>query len=327
MRSYANVETAANDTPTRPVAPQASAESQMGPADSPPQGFQTIGRSALAHPVMVVVLAVLGLVLGVGVGYKHPPTYNATATLMVGRTSGLVEQQVPGLALAVQGLASDYARLVTASNVVHQTEAILHTKTIPGTLNASPVPQSSVIDVTGSASSQAEALAIADAGATALTNVVIQATNDGPAQLQPILKDYEAADHSYQQAQTEVNLYQSQLNSLVGKIAGRVTTPGEAAQEQALNRRIADWQTKADLAKADANVYLNQYNSAVPPLAIQQEMVQQIGKATATGSNRKSYIEAGGLAGAVGGLVIGLALASLVDARRGRRAARATSAA
>ena len=329
MRSYVNVEPASKDAPTRPMVAAGQVQPVEGedvfytPADD---GFHSIGRSALAHPVIVVVLALLGLVLGAGIGYEHPPTYTAEAQLIVGRTSGLAEQQVPGLALAVQGLASDYARLVTSSSVVDQTESLMHSSSLGGTLNASPVPNSSVIDVTGSAPSQAQALRLANAGATALTNVVVQATNDTQAQLDPIISSYKTADGAYEVAQAEVNLYQSQLNNLVGKLGTGTPNAFEAAREQALNHQISTWQTRADLAKAKANVYLNQYNAAVPPLAIQQEMVQKVGSATSSGSNRKAYTEAGGLAGAVGGLVLGLALASLIDTRRGRKAARYSAA-
>jgi hypothetical protein len=64
---------------------------------------------------------------------------------------------------------------------------------------------------------------------------------------------------------------------------------------------------------------MNQYNSALPPLQEQQEMVQQVGTAVYNGSNQKAFTEAGGLVGVVGGLVVGLAGAALIDTRRGRR--------
>ncbi len=121
----------------------------------PPEGFQSIGRSALSHPGLVGFLIAIGLVAGAVAGYEHPPSYNATAKLFVGRTSGLAEDEVPGLAAAVQGLAADYARLITATNVVTATEANLHDSSLPGTLTASPIPQSSVINVVGSATTEA----------------------------------------------------------------------------------------------------------------------------------------------------------------------------
>jgi hypothetical protein len=105
----------------------------------------------------------------------------------------------------------------------------------------------------------------------------------------------------------------------VGKVGNNAPTAAQQAKEQALNAKIAQWETDADLSRLQANAYIDQYNSALPPLQEQQEMVQQVGTAVYNGSNRKAYIEAGGLAGLVGGLVVGLAGAALIDTRRARR--------
>ena len=87
----------------------------------------------------------------------------------------------------------------------------------------------------------------------------------------------------------------------MGKIGNDAATPPQQAQEQALNAKIAQWQTQADLSRLQADAYMNQYNSALPPLQQQQEMVQQVGTAVYNGSNRKAFTEAGGLVGVVGG--------------------------
>jgi hypothetical protein len=268
-------------------------------------------------------LLAIGLVAGAVAGYEHPPTYNATAKLFVGRTSGLAEDEVPGLAAAVQGLAADYARLITTTNVISGTEAILGVTTLPGTMTASPIPSSSVINVQASASSEAVAISLANAGGAALTKVVTQVTNDGEAQLQPILRNYDKADAVVEQETATANLVQTELNNYVAKLANQSPTPAQQAFEQSLNSQIAQAQTQADAARMQATAYLNQYQAAVPPLQAQQEMVQTIGQATYSGSNRASYTEAAGLGGAVAGLVIGLAGASFIDSRRGRRNARA----
>jgi hypothetical protein len=289
----------------------------------PAEGFQSIGRSALSHPALVGFLLVIGLAAGAVAGYEHPVTYTAQAKLIVGRTSGLAEDEVPGLAAAVQGLASDYARLITATNVVSATEAKLHTSTLPGTLSASPIPQSSVINVQASASSEAVAISLANAGAAALTKAVTQITNDSQAQLLPILKDYNKADTTVEQETATANLLQTELNNFVAKLGNQTPTPADQVFEQSLNSQIAQAQTQADTARMQANAYMNQYQAALPPLQSQQEMVQQVGQAAYNGSNRNSYTEAAGLGGAVAGLVIGLAGASFIDSRRGRRRATA----
>lgn len=285
-------------------------------------GYESIGRSAMRHPFLIALFTVLGLVAGSAIGYEHPVTYTAQAQLLVGRTSGLAEQEVPGLATAVQGLASDYARLATNSSVVSATNAILHTDKLPGTLSASPVPQSSVITVQGQASSEVGAVALANAGAAALVKVVTQATNDTKQQLATILNQYKAAEHDANVDLANVNILQAQLNALTGRIGTNVPTAAESAQESSLASQIAAEQTAAGASQLQAQAFQNDYQNAEPPLQIQQEMVQQVGNATYTSNSRKSYLEAAGLAGFVGGLVIGLGVSAFVDSRRYRLATR-----
>jgi capsular polysaccharide biosynthesis protein len=293
------------------------------PRTNRPAGFQSLGRSAMTHSVLVAAAAILGLAAGAGAGYEHPPSYSAEVQLIVGRTAELAENQIPGLAAAVQNLASNYSRLITSSNVVSGTESALHTTSLPGSLTASPVPESSVINVIASSPTQAQALSLANAGATALVTVVTNLTNDSQGQLEPLVAAYQRADSLAEKATAQANFYQAQLDALLAKSSS--PSPSTQAQEQSLNAKIAQWQTQADLQRLQANAYMNQYNSSLSPLDTQQEMVQVVGSAVYTGSNRTAYTEAGALGGAVGGLVIGLAGAALIDTRRGRasRAARA----
>lgn len=284
-------------------------------------GYDSIGRSALNHPVLVAFLAILGLVVGVGIGYEHPPSYSAQVQLMVGRTSTLAADQIPGLAAGVQSLASDYARLATTSTVVKDTEKALGVKKIPGSLSASPVPQSFIINVSASAANKTEAMAIANAGASSLVKYITASTNDTVAQLDPLLNNYNRAEGQYLQLTAEANLVQHQLDVLYAQMGNHSPSAAQAAKEVALNNRIVSLQSQASAAQLQANAYNNQYNSALPPLTTQQEMVQATGPAQFTGSDRKSWIEAAGLLGLVGGLIIGLAGASLVDSRRARRRA------
>ncbi|MGH9106895.1 MAG: hypothetical protein ACRDZX_13910 [Acidimicrobiales bacterium] len=291
----------------------------LGPYAVEEPGFQSIGRSALRHPVVVAVCALLGLVIGAVIAYAQPVTYTAQAKLMVGRTAGLAEDMVPGLAAAVDGLASDYARLATTSRVKALVKADLGTS-LPGKFSASPVPNSSVIDVDGSASNKADALVLANAAADALRSVVVKATNDTHAQLKPVISAYSKADTLYETATARASVYQNQLNSLMGKVATQPgITPVQQATEAALEREIATAQTEADVAKMQANAYMNTYNSDLPPLQADEEMIQRVGTAVPTGSNRAPYMEVGVLGGVVGGLVFGLAAVSWADSRRGRR--------
>jgi capsular polysaccharide biosynthesis protein len=281
-------------------------------------GFESLGRSAASHLVLVAAAALLGLAAGAGAGYVHPPTYTAEEQLIVGRTSGLAENEIPGLAVAVDDLASNYARLISNSDVISDTESTLHVSSLPGTLIATPVPSSSVIDVMASAPTKAQALSLANAGGAALVSVVTQVTNDGQAQLAPIIASYQHEDSVVEKATAEANVYQSELNIVVTKVGVNAPSAAERSQEQSLTAQISKWQTAADLARLQANAEMNNYNSAVPPLQTQQEMVQAVGAAVYSSSNKTSFIEAGGLAGLVGGLIVGIAGAALIDTRRGR---------
>ena len=78
--------------------------------------------------------------------------------------------------------------------------------------------ESSVIDVQATASSAAEALKLADAGAKALQSDVVQVTNDSQAQLAPIMAAFQKADTAAQQATAQTNLLQHQLNSFLGEL-------------------------------------------------------------------------------------------------------------
>jgi len=317
-----------NPVPTSNLEANAPAERDTAPDVNMPHArrggedlahYEPIGRSALRHPFLVGSITCLGLLVGLAIGYEHHPAYSAEAQLMVGRTSSLAEDQIPGLAAGVQGLASNYARLITSGDVVSETEHYLHRSSLPGSLTASPVALSSVIDVIASAPSEAESLDLANAGALALTNVVTAATNDSQAQLQPLLSAYTKAEHTYQAATAEANMLQHQLDVLFAKLGDNAPSPSQAKAESSINSRIVAEQTIASEAQLKANAYNNQYNAALPPLTAQEEMVQQTGPANFTGSDRKSFMEAAGLLGLVGGLVVGFAAASRRDVRRLRR--------
>lgn len=287
-------------------------------ADQRPVGYESIGRSAMRHPLLVALITVLGLVTGSAVGYLHPITYTAQVQLLVGRANGLVEDEVPGLAVAVQGLAADYARLVNTTPVTSDANSLLHTTKLPGSLSASPVPESSIIDVDGQASTEAGAVSLANAGGAALVKVVTADSNDTQQQLNTLRNAYKSAEKVAQSDTAQANLLQTQLNALAGSIGSTAPTPAQVSAEQSLTNQIAAKQTAASTEELTAQAYQNQYNQAVPPLSVQQEMVQQVGNATYTGSNQRSYLEASGLVGFVGGLVIGLALAAFIDMRRFR---------
>jgi len=276
----------------------------------------------MRHPALVGIVAVAGLLIGAGAGYAHPPAHTADAQLIVGRTASLSIETIPGLDVAVQSLASDYARLITSTSVISAAEGYLHDSQLPGTLSASPIPASSIIDVRATASSEALALDLANAGAEALTSVVTQITNDSQAQLAPILANYQKADATAEAATVQAGILQDRLDNLIADIGKASPTAAQTAEEDLLSGETAIQLTKADTAKLRAQNYLSEYNNAVPPYQTQEQMVEPVGQATYGGTDQTSTAEAAALGGAVGGLVIGLALASWSESLKKRRQAK-----
>ena len=115
---YGPTSLGAGPTGGRPSRSTMAIGTQNGYHSGPSDGVESIGRSALHHPFLVVVVAVIGLLVGTAIGYKHAATYTADAQLIVGRASDLAQDQIPGLAVAEQELASDYARLATSTDVI-----------------------------------------------------------------------------------------------------------------------------------------------------------------------------------------------------------------
>ena len=282
--------------------------------------YLSVGQSALQRPLLFGLVALVMVLIGTAVGYAIPVTYTAQARLIIGRTSGLAGQEVAGMALAVEDLASDYARLITSTTVTSQVERKLHVGSLPGKLSASPVPSSSVVTVTATAPGKRLAVNLANAGAAALTGAILKASNDTQAQLQAIAKDYAQAESKYESDSVLGGVLQSELNALLGNVSGRGATPVQQAQESLLQSEIARTKTEADAASLQAQVYSNQYDAALPPLAPQEELAQRVGVAEYINNDHKARTEAGFLAGLVVGLAAAFAVTYVAEKRRNLRA-------
>ena len=123
-----------------------------------------------------MVVAAVGVSLGLVFGLLRPPVYRAEAKLVVGKSIQLDNlAATPGLALASQQLASDYSRLVSTHTVVDETARRLGRQPgdVGGRMSASPVPQSPVESfLEAHAADTTDAVAIANAGAGALVHTV-----------------------------------------------------------------------------------------------------------------------------------------------------------
>jgi hypothetical protein len=305
--------------------------------------YSSPGRSALRHPGLVLVTLALGLVVGGGVAYQRPPVWKAQSRLIVGTTVNLTNPAAtPGLAAAETQIASNYSRLVGTSAVSNGVRARLgHSPA--GSLTATQVPQSAIILVNATASPQSHATALANAGQAALVdavNVVNQQTAAANTALltqyrsaaQQVSEDTVTLDNLQQQQtllQSGIDGFQSSINSLSASTNSfsattRIQTfQSEIAADQqqlgALTPQFVAATTSLNVDKLKAQTIETQYSANYNPNLTAEEAISPLGSPVAQGSNRTSNLEIGVLAGGVGGLVLGIALASMVDIRDSSR--------
>jgi transposase-like protein len=275
-----------------------------------PEPYVSAGRSARTHWRLVGAITLLTVILGLVVGLARKPTYTAEARLVVGKTIQLSNlAATPGLALASQQLASDYSRLVSTRSVVNDAAKRLGRApgNLGGSVSASPIPQSPVIRLEGHAKVDGDAVAIADAGAAALVHAV-NVLNEKQLQSAQVLLD------QYRQADDVLLRDQQTLRTL----QDRLTREGTDAP-QSLRDQVLAAQTAVDADQLNLNALGNDYEGAISPGQLNEQVVQRVGAASATGNDRQEFLQITLLVGLVAGIVIGVAVAALIDARATHR--------
>jgi hypothetical protein len=275
-----------------------------------PEPYVSVGRSTRAHWRLVALVALAGMAIGLVVGLLRPPTYKAEARLVVGKTIQLSNlAATPGLALASQQLASDYSRLVSTHAVLDETANRLGRQPgdLGGRVSASPIPQSPVIRLEAHAAHADDALALADAGAGALVQAVNTLNQRQLQSAQELLDQYRQADDALLRDQQTLKSLQD-----------RLTREGPDAP-QALQDQVLAAQTAVDADQLNLNALANDYEGAISPGQLNEQVVQRVGKADPAGNDRTTFLQIALLVGLVGGALAGVALATVIDARAARR--------
>ena len=267
--------------------------------------YVSLGRSAAAHLRLILAIAVAGFVLGLAFGVVRPPTYKAEARLIVGKSISITNvAATAGLPAAAAQFASDYARLAGTEAVSSDAATRLgHRGTLGGSLSASPIPDSPIIRVDASASSTAAATALANAGAQAIIDQVDAINQSNSANLNDLTSSYGQIEFKLFEDTQQVNTLQAEVN------AGG---PRASSLETQLNLAKAAVATDTLESQAVQAQYDNQYS----PVQEDAQVVSLASKAANQGSDRKSYLEIGVVGGALGGLIVGIAVAALIDLRR-----------
>ena len=284
--------------------------------------YTSPGRSAANHVVIVVVIFILATVAGGVLGVRKAPVYKAQARLVVGKTANLTNlAAIAGLATAGDQIAADYSRLVGTENVSADVAHRLgHAAT--GSLTASPVVGSPVVLVEATGADPGSATALATAGSQALVDAVAVVNQQTTAANDSLTQQYRSASQTLEQDTQTVSQVRSQIAALQGAIGAKPANPAQQAQLAMLNQQLVSTSAAVDTDKLKTSTLENQYQAAASPSELAAQVLTPLGPAAPQGNDRKSNFEIGIIAGAVGGLVVGIAVASVVDIIRGRRRAR-----
>ena len=136
-------------------------------------------RHWIAALIPLVLFVAGALVLAV----KRPPRYTSTAVLSVGHVYVSNPVGIPTVIEATQSLAAVYSRAIHSGAVVDDTRRALQRSSthVSGSLSATPIPQSPLIKVSAESSTQAGAVALANASAAALATYVNGQVRDNSA--------------------------------------------------------------------------------------------------------------------------------------------------
>jgi uncharacterized protein involved in exopolysaccharide biosynthesis len=167
-----------------------------------------------ARPLLFLPVMLAGLCIALAIAVSQPKTYKAEARLVFGSVD-VDTNAVGGYTTASQQLAGVYARFVTATDSLQTISAKVGkpVSEIENHVSASPIPNSPIIRVWGTASSESDAVALAGAAADSLT-AYVNHLNSSDAQASSYLKAYQDAAAQLATAQANVATVQGQLDTL-----------------------------------------------------------------------------------------------------------------
>lgn len=300
-----HTQTAANSRPPADV---------LGPYSShraePAQGL--IAASLSRYKWLVLGLAALLCAGGIAVGVKRKPVWSANSTVQVGQ----VNPNSPGFYGFVQSataLATTFSRAITANGVL----SIIHQKTGLGPaeaasrLTATPVPDGAAFSVIATGPTSQSAVNLANSAAAAM--VSYEATNNSnsgatTSNATTILNEYRA-----QSAQLAHD------KAIVQKVENQASANGGTSDPT--NPALVKAQANADLAQGRSNALSAAYTQALEAQQPPGTMLSPLASALTASSDRKHKLELFGFVGLAAGLLIGGALAIVLEQRRARRLA------
>jgi uncharacterized protein involved in exopolysaccharide biosynthesis len=183
----------------------------LRPRPARPRGYgpiESVGRRPKAFVVPVVICGLISLVLGL----VRPPVFTAEAQLVVGGTVRTF-QPAEGQIIALQDLTDIYSRLVGSGRHLQIVSDAIGAEIPPGSLTAAPIPDSTLIRLDATGSSQEEATQRADAAAAGLVELVEALKTESAAANTGVLEDLQARQAELNDATIRSNAAQTAYNA------------------------------------------------------------------------------------------------------------------
>lgn len=244
------------------------------------------------HKTAIAICAVLFTVLGLAFGLMRSPTYTGSASLQVGQ----VNPNSPGFVGYTQSassLAEVFSRAVYAEPVLNQVEAKLGLPAAVAAerLSAEPIALSPVFRVIATGPSAEAAENLANVASEAVVKYVGKSNSANP-QSAALLRDAHGAAVDLRRAEAKVNHLAA------------------AGADELLEAEAA-----RNVAKLKLEAISKSYVETVATQAPRAGLVSLVAGATTAESDRNSKVQLYALIGLLVGLLVGCALALLLERR------------
>jgi capsular polysaccharide biosynthesis protein len=252
------------------------------------------------HWPLVVVCVVLFTAIGGIIGLVRDPTYTATTRLAVGRIDITSPGALSGYAVATQALATGYSRTVTALAVVKplSEKTGMSVEELQDSLTGTPVAESPIFRVEANASSEGEAIEVANQASRSLIRYAAQLNQNNP-DSRRLYRQYRTAATLRKVARQELQTAKESTSSF--------PTASEAVA-------VAKAQSAFEAANLRVGALEQAYTASVQSQAA-TELLQILSPATRATSDRGSTVTILLFVGLIVGLVASAALTGFRESR------------
>ncbi len=291
--------------PTAPTTSVPASAEPENPKDPQELGEQAQGVSAWQavrrHRLPAALVTIACTLLGVGAALGQPTTTTGEFRLAVGQGE-MSALNIPGYPTATKDLASNYARWVTDQGV-----AGMRLPDGVTSLQASPLPDSSVIRIEATAADPDDATRGAKTAADALTAEVgrARAENDTGA----LLAEITANAPGVARVDSEATAALARYNRDVGNDAAADVVAADLAAYAAANAARVPIDVQQDARK-------DRYRRLISTRTTEAQLFPVTEQAYVTGDDRARRVQRFGMVGFGLGVVLSLLLSSGLERRR-----------